>query len=300
MTVYLGSSGRIELTRSSDGQKVEASVGSADVNPQLSAFGLTDINDASTISTGDLVVIRAVGGRMLEWLDPSCWGDNARHPDITAYANVNPAGLIRLYEEFEEAVNDETDKRLTVTPFTGAPIPITLEVASISARCLGQVTRFEFNSERQAVDVSQLGEEFRNNLGTAISGNGTLDAFFSYSRDICDGEQRVRENELSLYMHQLVVRQQLGAAFKASLYVISRGTGADSDDEIWYEINGVITNCGFSMAPGEAVRSTIQFVTTGPIELKVRLVSNYLLQEDASRIALERLQAGYLEVEQTE
>ena len=50
--------------------------------------------------------------------------------------------------------------------------------------------------------------------------------------------------------------------------------------------------------PSQPVESRIDFVSTGPIRLRTKFVSNYLTQEDASLIDLEANQSGSLEVEQ--
>ena len=47
----------------------------------------------------------------------------------------------------------------------------------------------------------------------------------------------------------------------------------------------------------------MDFVTTGPIQLKTSFVSNYLLQEDFGKVRLEVQQStgdGFIEVEQQE
>lgn len=295
MTVYFGNAGRIELTRSSGAQLIEAVVNESDVTPALNGFSFNDLNDSSALVTGDLVEIKATDGRLLEWLAPAAWDDNQQHRDIRAYVSINQAGMLRLYREFEEAINEVVTARLPMVAFSGAPIQIVVSVENLVSRCIGQVTQFEFNSERNAVDVSQVGEEFRQVYSTAISGNGSLTAFFEYSAGLCEEAG----TELPVYLHQLVVRQQLGAAFKAKLYVITRGSGKEQAHEIWYEFDAVITNCGLTVAPGEPMRSTINFLATGPINLRARFTSNYLTQENDDRILQERLQGdGALEVEQ--
>jgi hypothetical protein len=174
-------------------------------------------------------------------------------------------------------------------------------VVNIAPRCLGRVVRYEFNSERNAVDVSQLGEEFRNVYGTSISGSGTLEALFDYSAEACGGDRSLSDAEMAIYLHQLVVRQQLGSAFKAKLYVVTRTAGREQSHQIWHEFDAVVTNCGLSVASGDIIRSTINFVSTGPIHLRTQFISNYLLQEDDGLINLERLQeGGALLVEQIE
>jgi hypothetical protein len=299
MTVYFGNAGRIELLRTSHGQVIDAAVASSDLDVAKNSFGFKNVDDTDAVITGDLLEIKSTNGRKLEWLDASAWPGGNQHADIKAYVNINQAGQIRLYLEFEDAVNDEPSKRLPIVAFTGAEIPVEIRVAAVNFRCTGKITRFELNSEREAVDVSQIGEEFRNRLGTAISGNGSLEAFFDYAHDLCQDGTTIQSHDLAVYFHQLILRQQLGSAFKAKFYIITRGNGSDVNDEIWYDVDGVITNCGVAVTPTELIRSTVQFVTTGPIYLRSRFTSNYILQEDGvSRIAQERLQDGYLELEQ--
>lgn len=298
MTVYLGNSGHIELLRTSDGQVIKAAVSPADVTPSIFGFSFKDLDDNSAILTGDLIKIRSMDGRNLEWIDASAWDDGQQHPDANLFVNINQAGLIRLFREFEDAINYEMSGRVPLTTFAGAPIPITVEVVNVRTRCLGRVTGYEFNSERNAVDVSQLGEEFRESYGLAISGNGQLSALFDYSLDTCGDDDS--DLEIPIYLHQLILRQQLGSTFLAKLFVISRGSGKEIPHELWYEFKAVVTNCALTVTTEDLIRSTINFVSTGPIHLRARFNSNYLLQEDDSLIELERLQDGALELEQQE
>jgi hypothetical protein len=102
-------------------------------------------------------------------------------------------------------------------------------------------------------------------------------------------------------MHQLILRQQLGSGFHARLFLISRGAGHDSDDEVWYEFDGLITNVGVAFSPTAPVRSQIQFVTTGRIKLRAKATGKLLMQENSGYIRLERNQgAGFVELEQQE
>ena len=153
------------------------------------------------------------------------------------------------------------------------------------------------------MDVSELGEEFHRQHATLISGSGSINCFFDYNHELC-GKERISagfEPELAIYMHQLILRQQLGSGFHARLFLITRGAGHDINDEVWYELDALVTNVAIAFSPGAPVKSRIQFVTTGEIKLRVKTVSNLLLQEDADRIRLERNQgAGFVELEQEE
>ena len=60
------------------------------------------------------------------------------------------------------------------------------------------------------------------------------------------------------------------------------GYGEDFDDEVWQEFEAIVTNVAIAFEPTQPVRSTIDFVTTGQIRLRTRMVTNYLVQEDGS------------------
>jgi len=295
MAVFLGAAGRVELTRSSIDETFSSVVNSSDVNATKNRFSF----DFSTgdLLTGDQLEIKATDDGLLDFV--SGWA----YPDGKWYIHVDFTGGIALYENFEDAVNGEVAGRVDLVEPT-RNIPISVKVANNVGRCLGQVTSYELNTTRDAVDVTELGEEFRRQYDTVISGSGTLNCFFDYKNDPCavDGGDVYAVEEV-VYLHQLVLRQQLGSEFKAKLFLVQRGANPQElNDELWYEFDAIVANVGIAFEPTQQVRSTINFVATGPIELKVRTVTSYLVQEDGvSRLSLERNQGlGYLEVEQEE
>ena len=73
----------------------------------------------------------------------------------------------------------------------------------------------------------------------------------------------------------------------------------DTDDEIFYEVSGVITQAGVAFSPDSIVQVNADFVTTGPIRLKVRTLGiNALLQETGDRILQENTDLILLESSQ--
>ncbi|NBS70519.1 hypothetical protein EBT31_16635, partial [bacterium] len=67
------------------------------------------------------------------------------------------------------------------------------------------------------------------------------------------------------------------------------GIAGQADDQIWYEIDGIITGSAMQFAPGTIVEMTAEFITTGPIRLKVKTVPDYkVLQENTSSILLDQ------------
>lgn len=288
MSVILGVAGSVELTRNSDDQAFESVVNSSDVNPTRNHFSC-DFPEGALL-TGDQLEIKTTDGSVLSFV--TGWP----YPDGKWFIHVNRAGGVMLYENFDDAVAGEAPGRVDLQ-LPAKDLPIALHVRSNVARCLGEVVGFELNTSRDAVDVTELGEEFHRQHATLISGSGTLSCFFDYRHEMCDG--MAQDVELGVYMHQLILRQQLGSAFKARLFMVNRGYGHDVSDEVWYEFEGLVTNVGIAFEPTQPVRSKIDFVTTGEVKLRVRTDSYYVLQEDFGRLALERSQgSGFVELEQ--
>ena len=97
-------------------------------------------------------------------------------------------------------------------------------------RVLGQIVKFELSTDREAVDTTGLGDEFRNQYSTLITGSGSIECIFDYAV--------AGQVEVAVYLHNLLLRQQFGSDFKANLYILSEGQaqGANAaNDSIWYE-----------------------------------------------------------------
>jgi hypothetical protein len=103
---------------------------------------------------------------------------------------------------------------------------------------------------------------------------------------------------------QLVLRTEVGSSFHAKFYIKSANTSATAgnflttqvNDSLWWEFDGLVTNCATSFAPGDIIVSRVDFVTTGAIRLRARTTStSKLLQENGSAILLE--QGGFLLLE---
>lgn len=306
MTVLLGSSGFVELRRSSEEEVYSSVVNPSDVNPSRDRFSF-DFQPGMLL-TGDQVEIKATDGRPLDFVAQSGWPIPGSYPDGVWFVHVDEVGGIKLYLTFDEAVSGEVLGRVKLqTP--SRDIPISVRVVNLIDRIVGQVTNFDLNTSREAVDVTELGEEFRKQHATMISGSGQLSCFFDYERRMCDGMSGISGGlvEMPIYMHQLLLRTQLGSGFWAKLTLAGRGEKpggyrVDYDDEVWYEFEALVTNVGIAFEPTQPVRTTVQFVTTGEIKLRTKMVSNYILQEQglSDRLRLEASQSGFLEKEQQE
>jgi hypothetical protein len=288
MSIYLGYTGSVELTRSSIDESFTSVVNPSDVSAARDCFSFDFAQ--GMLLTGDQLEITATDNGALDFVTGRTYSSGKW------YINVDQVGGIRLYSSFSNAVAGGSTGRVDLSAPT-RNIPIRIQVANSIGRLMAKVTNYELNTSRDAVDVTEIGDEFKRQYGTLISGSGSIQCFFDYTNTSYTGA--LTDPELAVYMHQLIIRQQLGSEFKAKLYLVTRGTGADVDDEVWYEFNALITNVAMAFDPAEPVRSTIQFVTTGEIKLLVKTVSNYLVQEDLGRISVESSQGtGFVELEQ--
>jgi len=160
-------------------------------------------------------------------------------------------------------------------------------------RVLGQIVKFELSTDREAVDTTGLGDEFRNQYSTLITGSGSIECIFDYAV--------AGEIEVAVYLHNLLLRQQFGSDFKANLYILSEGQaqGANAaNDSVWYEISGVMTQAGISCAAGDIIGSTFTFVTTGEIKLRVQTTTfgDLVLNSAGDRMVLSTADADILEL----
>lgn len=308
MAVLLGNQGLVELRRTQTDEVITGTVAQSDVNAVKDRFSF-DFQIGMLI-TGDQVEIRTTDESLLSFVAASGWTDNQQHRDGIFYLFVDEIGGIRLYQTFDEAISGEVAGRVDLID-PGRDVPVSVEVRNNNERILGQVLRYELNTERDVIDITSLSDEFKRNYSGLISGSGRITCVFDYeirSGDPLFGNQSAGLMEVPLYLNQLLLRTRIGSEFFGKVTLVGRGpkpygTSADDDDEVWYEFDARITNVGMSFESGEGVDSTIDFVTTGEIRLRTRYVTNYLLQENAlaaDRIRQEANQTGFIEVEQQE
>lgn len=295
MTVFLGVAGYVELQRSLTGEVFTSVVNPSDVNAGKDRFSF-DFPDGMLL-TGDRIEIRATDGGLLTFVDATGWDNNTQQDRGTWYINVDELGGIRLYSTFYTALNGEPAGRIDLD-VPDRDIPIEIRNVDTASNILGRVTSYDFNNSREAVDVTELSDEFRRQHSSLISGSGTIDCLFDYR---AMGARRTGQTaELASYMHQLVLRQKLGAEFTAKLFVVGSGWGEGGgiDDRVWFEFTGLITNAGLTLAPDQVVSSRFEFVTTGQIALKAATAAGgYLLQQNSDYILLEQDTTAKLELE---
>ena len=95
----------------------------------------------------------------------------------------------------------------------------------------------------------------------------------------------------------------MGSQFKGRFYLKTdtynpSGVPDRSDDKIWYEFTGVLTACAVQFTTSSVVEITADFITTGPIEIRMEVEPvNKVLQEDANDILLDQDAAAKLLLE---
>jgi hypothetical protein len=281
MTVYLGNAGNIELTRDS-GDVIAGTIAPASVNTAKGMFSF-DFSFGAFV-TGDFVEFSSI--ETLSFI--SGWA----YSKGNWFVNVDQLGGLRLYNTYSDAVAGTSNNRVTLA-VPNVSIDITCKILNSVPRVLGQIVRFELSTDREAVDTTGLGDEFRNQYSTLITGSGSIECIFDYAV--------AGETEIAVYLHNLLLRQQFGSDFKANLYILGEGQAQGvnaANDSVWYEINGVMTNAAISCAAGDIIGSTFTFVTTGEIKLRVQTVTwaDLLLNSAGDRMVLSTADADILEL----
>ena len=277
MSVYLGTFGEVELKRQFDGGSLTSSIGTGDVNVAKKRFSFDF--DHGQLLTGDQVEITSTDGSALDFIDS--YTDSS----VKKYIYVDELDGIRLYNSFAHAVNGGSSNATTLaTP--GNEIPIKVVVQNADYRVLGRVQSYELNTQRETVDTTTLSDEFRTRISTVMSGSGRMACEWEYTGDTA--------RELPHYLLELALRTRVGSSFEGRFYLKTNGynpgghTNA-SDDQIWYEVNGVITACAVQFTPNQMVQITADFITTGSIQIRMKLETpDDLVQEDGSVLRLDQ------------
>lgn len=293
MSVYLGGYGLVELRRSSDLASKSSIVNPADINTARRRFSFDF--DAGFLHSGDQIEIRSANGANLSFVDASGWLVNSVQPAGNWYINVDELNGIRLYDTFDKAIEGLQSQAIPLTAIA-VDIPINVTITNLMPRILAQCSYFELNTTRETVDITALGDEFRSQYSGLISGSGSFRAYWEY----LPAYAKRQTGESAHYLLQLAIRTEVGSKFGAKFYLKvggEDGSKTSLDDEIWYEIDGIITQAGVNFSPDAAVEITADFVTTGPIRLLAKtspIVSTKVLQENTDDIRLEQNAAASL------
>lgn len=279
MTYFLGHYGKIRLNRKAS-SSFASSISPADVNTSLNRFSFDGAGD--NLLTGDQILISTTDARGLDFLPTTTWpdGGGATQNTITAYANVNAAGGIRLFGTFSAAVNNNRALEYPLESFTGAALPVDVRLDGLVDHVLGDVTGFSFNTDREALDTTTMSDRFKRMYSAGlISGGGSIDCLFNTTGSGL--------NETSLLMLQLINRADIGSEFSCFLQLVERSTYANEND-VYYEFDAMVTRSGIEVRGDQVITSAIDFVTTGEIRLVIGEPAGYILKEDTDRIRLQQ------------
>ena len=281
MTVYLGDHGFVELKRDS-GEPIRVTIGVGDVNVEKRRFSFPDDVRGQLIS-GDQIDLLRVGGGNLELIA----GHNER--DWRGFVFIDIMGGIRLYDSFEASIRGERSEAVELQAIS-SPHEILIQTRNTQYKFLAQLRQFDFTTERETIDTTILGDQFRKRYEAGlISGQGRLECFWDHKQELCD-PSGCAGAELPIYLAQLCIRLTQGADFEGRFFIYSPGTDDDpraNRNSVWYEAKCIVTNASVTVGATEVIESSIDFVTTGEIKLLVGVPPSYLLQEDSDLLLLE-------------
>ena len=285
MTYFVGRVGNVRLRRNSE-NVLTTIVKDADTVPVLNRIGIEGAID--NLLTGDKVTLSTDDPRGLVFLPVGSWvdGEGVTQASFSAFINVNAAGGIRFFPTFQAAVNNIRAQEYTIQNFAGAPLPVQVLVRDLSPNVLGDVTSYEFNTDREALETTALSDKFKRMYSAGlISGSGKIDCIFN--------SQTSGVKETPLLALQLINRVDIGSEFDCLLSI----TNSDNDPsqlDIFYEFTAMVTRSGLQVSASELITCSIDFVTTGEIKLLVGRPSGYILKEDDDRIALNQDNLSFL------
>lgn len=281
MTVYLGNAGNIELTRDS-GDIIAGTIKVASVDASKDMFSF-DFSFGAFV-TGDFVEFSSAS--TLSFVSGYAYTKG------NWFVSVDQLGGLRLYPTYADAIAGTSNNRVALA-VPGADIAVSCRILNSVPRILANIIRFELSTDREAVDTSSLGDEFRNQYSTLITGSGSINCQFDYAT--------AGETEIAVYLHNLLLRQQFGSDFKANLYILTEGQAQGinaANDSVWYEIQGVMTNAAIQCTAGDIIESRFEFITTGEIKLRVQTTTwaDLLLNAANDRLVLSTADGDILEL----
>jgi len=285
MGVYFGQSGEIALKRDALQSDLRTQLDPSDVNTSTKRFSVD--HSSGSLLSGDQVEIATANNSPLKLVDGHI--DPATsdyYPDGKWFIHVDPVGGIRLYDTFSKAIEGLTSTALTLVAPTSKQ-DILIRTRNERFRHVANVRDFEMTTSREQVDLTNLGDEFRNQYEAGlISGQGTMTCIWEHSYDTGNRKNEYgAESEFPFYLAQLIVRTQQGSDFDGLFYLYRDGNNAKNN--VFYEANCIITNVAVSVTPAEVIETRVEFITNGVIRLKTGDTPGYLLQEDLNKVLQE-------------
>jgi len=300
MTIFLGDAGRILLKRLGAEEGFITLVNESDLRTDVNRFSVDFAHEQ--ITTGDRIEITTTDGEDLDWVDVTDVDSS-----ITRYAHVDEAGGIRLYDTFTESIRGLP---AGAVPLKSLPVddddePIPQEVIiqivnGVDERCLAEITSYQITTSRETIDTTHLGAHYRKQYEAGlIQGQGQIECFWRQpGSSNCDGAaDEIYEVEFSSYLARLCIRLVHGAAFHGQFYIYADDSLRTRS--VWYESKScIVTNVAVTVSPTELVRTTIDFVTNGPIALREGYIPSFLeLEQSDFSVELEQQPTGVIELE---
>jgi len=271
MSIYLGKEGQLAIKRSSMGTGAKAlatvlEVGDVSVKDRRFSADFP----SSALITGDKIDIATQDKSNLELVKGHVGKDGSW------FCHVDQAGGIRLYNDFSNALSGKLDTALElITPSKVQPLYIGNRDETYNF--VGQTTEWQLTTQREQVDLTVLGEDFRDNFANGlISGQGQTTCLWDYQYDSPCDTWNTATKELPHYYAQLLLRLEQGSMFKGQFFIHYEKAA----QSVWYQCDCIVTSVGFAFAPEQLVRTNVQFVTSGEIKLVVAVPTGKMLIED--------------------
>ena len=207
MTVFLGAEGGVEIRRFVDGDEpIVGTLTPEDLNLNNNTFAHPFhtpkgpfTTELSPFISGDRVRVTRIDKNLDgSKKDLVLIKDAKPSKSQEFYVAVGVDGRLQCYAQFEDAimkrdrlqlVQHTEDQRVRMTPTPGV------------GRCLANVTSYEFTTDRETVDTTSLGSEFREYYSRGlISGQGSLQCLWNYRPQECVKDDGI----VSDYPHYLL------------------------------------------------------------------------------------------------
>ena len=212
MGVYFGQWGEVALKRDTLQSALQTKLDPYDVNTSTKRFSVD--HSSGSLITGDEVEIETADGSTLELVS------GHSYPDGKWFINVDQVGGLRLYSSFAAAIEGGQSNALTlVAPSSSKDILI--RTRNERFRHVAGVREFEMTTSREQVDLTNLGDEFRNQYEAGlISGQGSMTCIWEHDYETGDrANEYGTDPEFPFYLAQLLVRTQQGSDFDGLFYI---------------------------------------------------------------------------------
>jgi len=300
MTFFVGHTGMVRLRRRSIEEiDLPITIDANDANVILNRLYFEGSED--NILTGDQLFISTTDSRGLAFFDSSAWPTSSTvQKFIRVYVNVNAVGGLRFFDRFVDAVNNNREAEISLNADFGSPIDATIVVRDSRYNSLGSVVSYDLNTDRGAIETTSLSDKFRQQYSAGIiSGSGSIECLFEY--------RSTTDEEAPLFLLQTIQRLEVGSELGMILSLTppegERSNFSASSNEVFYELQAVITRAGVTVSSDALIRCSIDFLTTGDFRVRVGVPNEYILKEDFDLIETEENQEtglGYLLQEVTD